>query len=381
MEEFTTPAFLLNRSPDDLQSIGLKALPADIDVSEGSHAWNFTRSAALIAAEICEFVLPEVVKLIFPEWSYGEYLVTHARARAMEPLTATAATGEITITGDVGTVIPAGSLFVTSTINDEPSAEYKTMEEVSIPEGGSVTVAVECTHPGIDGNTAANTVVHSQRKISGIKAVTNENVITGGTEEEDDEALIERILDYDRSLGDSFVGSVADYKRWAESVDGVGTAEVIPVKDTSGLVTIFLMDANGNPANEALCEAVYNYIMSPNDENARLAPPCVELHVDAPQTVTLTIEATVELAGDATIESVRAAFLTRIAEYLPEAMNDGEIRYSRITRELSQTPGVYDYKAVAISYAGARGATNVIVADSDLPIVNEDSLILTAGTV
>ena len=386
MAEYETPAFLENHSADDFHEIGLSALPSDIDASEGGHTWNFTRSAALIGSEICEYVLPRVIQLIFPEWSYGTYLDGHARTRAMNRRAATAATGEITITGQEGSVIPLGSLFVTTSINDEPSSEYRTTEYAQIPETGVIKVGIECVTTGISGNVAAGTIVHVGSKIDGITSVTNENAVTGGTEEETDESLIARICDYDQSLGDSYGGSASDYKRWAESVDGVGSAEVIPAQDTSGLVTIVLIDANGDPANEDLRDAVYSYIMSPDDPANRKAPTGAYLSVVAPETVTIAIKATVELEDESTIESVKEAYLALILAYLPESMKDGEIKYTSITSKLSNTVGVYDYSNVQIGIVGeggtvSYGTSNITLSDRSLPIITEDWLLLTSGTV
>lgn len=75
---------------------------------------------------MCEFVLPEVIKLIFPEWSYGTFLDEHAKGRGITRRAATAAIGKITITGTAGAVIPAGSLFSTASVNGEPSVDFKT---------------------------------------------------------------------------------------------------------------------------------------------------------------------------------------------------------------------------------------------------------------
>ena len=52
MAEFTKPSFLLNRSTNDNHAKMREIIPADIDMSEGGHAWNMTRPTALIAAEI-----------------------------------------------------------------------------------------------------------------------------------------------------------------------------------------------------------------------------------------------------------------------------------------------------------------------------------------
>ena len=381
MAVFTTPAFLANHGPDELQKLGMKIMPDDIDMSAGGHPWNFTRSAALMAAEICEYVIPEAIRVFVPGYSYGTYLDDHARARAMSRRQATAANGTVTVTGDTGAVIPAGSVFSTSSINGEPSVDYQTVEEAKIPADGTVVVHVACTQAGIIGNTAAATIIHVSSKIAGITSVSNEKAVTGGTEEESDESLIERIENYDRSLGNTYGGSPADYKHWAESVDGVGKASVIPAQDNSGLVTIVLTDANGDPATEALRNAVYDYIMSPDDQYARLAPTGAFLSVLSPATVKLAVQATVQLTGDATIESVKASFLKNLQAYLPEALTDKEIRYSRITRELSNSDGVYDYSDVKIGVNNdgnvTYGETNIEVSQVQLPAISESDLHLT----
>ena len=380
MAEFNTPEFLLNRSTDDFHSKMKTILPSDIDISQGGHAWNLTRPTALVAAEICEFILPEVVRLIYPKWSYGDFLDEHARVRNMTRLAATAATGEITIAGEPGTVIPEGSLFATAAVNDEPSIDYATLEEVTIPESGAVTVPVQCTIAGTAGNTQADTVVLVGSRISGVSAVTNQEPITGGTEEESDESLQERIDEYDKSQGNSFTGCPADYKRWAMSVDGVGEAVVLSATDDTGLVTIILTDANGEPATEQLCEAVYNYIMRPDDPYMRLAPVNAFLSVRAPDTLAIRIRAIVEMVTGATMESVKADFLARMAKYLPLAMDEGEVKYSRVAAILSATAGVNDYKSLQIGTTD-YDTDNIAISSTQLPVVTVDELDFTDGNV
>lgn len=150
--------------------------------------------------------------------------------------------------------------------------DYETLETVVIPSGGSVTAAVRCTQAGIIGNATAGAIEIVSSRLTGITGVINTVGITGGTEEESDESLIERIAEYDKSQGDSYTGTPSDYKRWAKSVAGVGDATVISAQDDSGLVTIILTDSNGDPATELLCTTVYNYIMRPDAPEERLAP-------------------------------------------------------------------------------------------------------------
>lgn len=385
MAEFETPVFLQNHSVEDVHALMKRVLPADIDMSAGGHAYNLTIATALVVAEVCEFVLPEVINLIFPETSYGRYTDGHAKGKGMTRRPATAASGEITINGEPNTVIPAGSMFSTAAVNDQPSVDYRTLEVITIPDSGTVTVDVECTQTGIIGNTMENTVVLVSSRLKGITAVTNEKPLTGGTEEEDDASLIERIVEYNRSQGESYVGSPADYKRWAMSVPGVGSATVISAQDTSGIVTIIITDANGDPATEQLCNSVYNHIIRPDAPDERLAPTNAILKVEPPATMQLSIKATVELAEEATLESVKRAYSAQLALYLPEALEAKEIKYSRIWAVLSATEGVHDHSGLQIGLKVGEtvtyGTDNIPITSNQLPTVDVDDLILTAGTV
>lgn len=382
MAEFTTPAFLLHSSPEEIHETMKAILPADIDLSEGSHAWNFTFPTALVASELMEFVLPEVLKVIFPEYAYDEFLDGHAKARGISRRSANPASGEITITGIVDTVIPAGSLFATAAVNEEPSVDYKTLEEVTIPESGSVTVEIQCTQGGTIGNTTKNTIVLVASKLTGITGVTNEKEVSGGTEEEDDESMKSRILEYDKSQGDNFVGSAADYKRWATSVDGVGEATIITPQDDSGLVTIVLTDANGAAATEQLCESVYNYIMRPDAPGERLAPVNALLSVVPPSTMGIAIRATVELEEGATVESVKISFVSQLATYLATAMDEKEIKHTRIAACLSATSGVNDFSGLEMCIKGGEyGTGNIHITTTQLPEISAEDIEITAGTV
>lgn len=388
MREFKIPFFLENKSANDIFESMKLELPDDIDISEGSHEWNMTRPTALEVARICQFILPEVVKLIFPDWSYGEYLDAHGRRSNILRRAATAARGVLTITGAPNTDIPAGSLFSTASVNESPTTDYATVETVKIPVGGVVDVEVACTKTGAVGNTAKETVIVVSSKLTGITSVINKEEIVGGTDTESDESLRLRINEYDATQGQSFVGNVSDYKRWATSVDGIGEATIVPPAedDDSGTITIILTDANGAPANSSLIKAVNDYIMRPDEPRQRLAPPNARLNIVAPTTVVIAIKATVELVDGYTVESVKKALVTNMSKYLPQAMDEKEIKYTRVARVLSDTAGVNDYSGLQIgkkqSTGGVMfGTSNIPVAINELPTIVIDNLTITSGTV
>ena len=383
MEDFIIPDFLADYSEEAVYQRMRAMLPADIDSSEGSHVWNFLRPTASVAAELCQFALPQVIMMIFPEWAEGEYLDAHAAERGLTRRGAAAAEGTLTITGTPGTEIPADSRFTTASTDDRPAAEYATTEDAAIDEEGTVSVQAVCTQPGPAGNTAAGTVVLVSGRMAGITGVTNPEPITGGAGEESDETLRDRILEYDRNLNVSFVGSVADYKRWARGSDPrVGSVTVLDDRDGQGTVTILLTNTDGAPASEDLCTAVYNAIMRPDAPEERPAPVNANLIVRAPTPVPIAVQATVELVSGATLSGIKSAFLQALKGYLPTALEEKEVKYTRVAAALSAVSGVNDYSGLVIGAAGGTLGTGNIPLDTDeLPTLSSGNLDLTEGTV
>lgn len=50
--------------------------------------------------------------LMFPMWAWGEWLDLHAAKEGIERRPAGYASGKINVTGDPGTIIPKGTIFV-----------------------------------------------------------------------------------------------------------------------------------------------------------------------------------------------------------------------------------------------------------------------------
>lgn len=381
MAEFTLPSFLENHSVDENYEKMMSIIPADIDKSEGSHTWNMTIGTAYFGAYFAEFIIPEALKLIWPMYSenHAKAMEDHAKTRGLVRRSATQASGELTITGAAGTEIPAGTMFTTTSVDDEPAVEFVTTAYAKIGPDESVTVDILAVSAGKIGNVAENTIILKANKITGITGCTNKKEITGGTEQETIESLQARINEYDAMQGMSFVGSPSDYKRWAMSVDGVGNAIVIGAEgdDDSGLVTIVLTDSNGDPASELLLTSVYDYIMRPDTPSERLAPINAYLSVIPPETIELNIAVTIELEEEVSIEDVKTNLLAALKTYLAEAAEAHEIRWTKIGSVISKVTGVADYKDLLVN----GDTANIAIADTQVAVVEEDNLNLTTGKV
>ena len=383
MEDVSTyvpPEILDDIDEDVIHSRMLAIIPDSIDKTEGGFVYDFTMPAAIEKADAM-IRINEAIKLFFPEWSRDEWLDKLAREVGLTRRSAATAETTLTVEGEEGTVIPSGFTFATSTTLISSNVEFTTIQEITIPEGGTISVPVVCSVSGAEGNVPANTIVMMPSPLYGINSVTNENAAVGGVDEEDDDSLRERVMYADRSTDTSFVGCDADYKRWAQEVDGVGDAIVVPewAGAGTGTVKIVIMDATGQPASEALIQSVYNHIISPDDRSQRKAPIGAILTVDTASMLDISISATVTIEADGDIANIREEFAKNITSYFEEAKQEGientdgigYIRYTRVGSVLSSTEGILDYDDLLVN----GGTSNISVLQDKYPTI--DSITLT----
>ena len=340
--------FLQGMDDETLHKEMLDALPDDLDKTEGGFAWDFTKPTALRVAMFAEQPLLNAIACIFPIFSFGSFLDYHGDVRSMPRKAPTKSYGHVQVKAKAGTEFPAGTLFNTKADDAKEYVEFVSIESGTVEsDTEAIDLPVEAVKAGVEGNVSAHSIVLLGSKITGVISVDNAEATTGGTDEESDDSYKDRIVQYDQTKSVSYVGSAADYKRWALEVPGTGNAEIISAQDDSGLVTIILTDANGDPANEQLCEAVYNHIQSPDDKYARLSNTNALLSVVPPSTVAITISATVELVDAGTMEAVKTAFISALKTYL--AGCGGEIKYSQVYKVLSSVAGINDHKDLLLN--------------------------------
>ena len=71
MAEFEIPDFLQGQSPEEIYSDMTEQMPSDIDISEGSHPYNYTFPTAYIVSRLVQFRLIEAIKMITPQFCQG----------------------------------------------------------------------------------------------------------------------------------------------------------------------------------------------------------------------------------------------------------------------------------------------------------------------
>ena len=379
---FTLPSFLLNQSVDEIHANMMSHLPDDIDKGENGFPWDFTRPTAIEKSRMVQYVLSRAIQNLVPAYADDEQILEyHAQCRGITRGDAVHAKAAITIKGAKGTVVPAGFKFSTAATLEDAGIVFGTDAEAVIPENGEVSVSVTAETPGACGNVAAGTIIMVVKPLSGIQSVTNPEAANGGSEEEEMEHLRNRILEYDQNQGNSFVGSVSDYKRWAEeTVEDenssevkyiVGNAKVLPSEDGSGKVSIIVTDRDGNPADSTICQKVTQHIMGPdNDPSKRLAPVNAVIEVIQPAVIPVSVAAAVKIDSDYTLEAVKSAFADKLTAYIKSQEAQQEVVYAKIGSLLIETGGVMDYLSLKVN----GGEQNLIIEDNSMPVMGEVTL-------
>lgn len=366
MSEFIMPDWLKGQDAETIHQRMMARLPPDIDNTEGGFPWDFTKPTALEKAELLQFHLVETIKIMFPEWSYGEYLDLHAKRVGLTRRAAGYAYAKVEVEGIPGTIIPAGFAFAVPSVNSQPAIEFRTEEAVEIAEDGKATVGVLAVLPGTGGNVPADAIVLMVSPMRGITAIKNPEKASGGTEEESDDSLRARIMEIEQGLDTGFVGCDADYIRWSKEVPGVGTSFVIANwnPEVKNSVKLVVLDANGESANDHILELVYNHIMSPEDRLSRKAPIGAILTVVAPvmKEIAYSLSATLEDGYDAT--TVADSIAAAIQQYYIRAKTEGLVQYIHIHAIITQAPGIYDFTNLTMN----GGIENIAIALDQYPV-------------
>lgn len=348
MEEFVAPDFIDGYDAEAIHARMMEALPEDIDGTPGGFPYDFTMPTAVEEAEMVQYHLVRTLMLMFPMWAWGSWLDCHAASAGLERKEAGKAYGVLHVSGDPGTVIPAGTLFATESA-DSVARQYISTEKYTIGEDGAADVTVEAVEPGTASNVMAGMVTLAVSRVQGIMGVLNPEPMTGGTDAEDDESLRGRIMEAFSSSSASFAGNISDYQRWAKEVTGVGDAVIIPEWDGPGTVKVIVTDGNGEPANEHIREMVYSHIVSPDAPLQRLAPIGASVTVAAPENVDISYSVDVRLKDGYTLDAVREAFLANLGEYYKMAMQEGMLMYNHVASFLLHTKGVGDFRNLEVN--------------------------------
>lgn len=163
-------------------------------------------------------------------------------------------------------------------------------------------------------------------------------------EGEDDETLRARALASLKRQGAG--GNADDYAEWCAQVEGILRVRVLPLARGAGTVDILAVGSDGKAAGTADVAAAQQIV----DENR---PIGADAKVFAATEKALNIAASVVLDEGASLESVRTAFGTALADFCRDGALTGQIvSYARVSALLLACEGVADVTAFTLNGAG-----------------------------
>lgn len=188
----------------------------------------------------------------FPQSAAGKYLDYHGQLRGITRKSGHKAGGILRFKIDSARAeplrVPAGTVCTTAGL-----VRFVTTEDALIRAGALYAdAAAEAEIVGTAGNVPAERITNMTRAPVGVTGVTNPAAFAGGSGEEDDESLRERILDSFIRLPNG--ANAAFYELRALSHPGVEAVRVIPRHQGIGTVGVVVSTAGGVPEQALLQE-------------------------------------------------------------------------------------------------------------------------------
>ncbi len=220
-----------------------KALFPDVDISEMSDEWLWTRlqSAATMANHAHQNA---TVNDLLPDNSEGPLLRRWATIRGVTPKTATGArkADALRVVGTAATNIPDASELVHS----ESGLRFKTLGASIIGPGGFVDVDVVAIDVGSQTRLNKGEILTFVILIGNVQedAELQLDLDEGGDDVESDGDLRRRVLS--RFSSPALGGAAEDYVQWALEVTGYLDAYTYPLRAGNGTVDLVALHAGSN---------------------------------------------------------------------------------------------------------------------------------------
>lgn len=275
-----------------------------------------------------------------------EYLIRRCAEWGITPHPATKAV----LKGEFNIDIEIGSRFSLGTLN------YVAIDRLE--EG---IYRMECETAGVVGSRELGTMVPIDY-IPGLTKAELTGIISGGSDEESTEALMERYLTKVREPSTS--GNRYDYYNWAMECEGVGAAKVFPLAGGPGTVKVIIADANMSAAGTGLLKTVREHI-------EELRPIGADVTVASVVEKAVNVSAGIKLQACMNLGVVQNAFQAALTDYLHRAALDmSYVSLARVGNLLLGTDGVEDYSGLLLN--GVSG--NMALTEEEIAVTGTVTL-------
>lgn len=341
-------------TPESIKAAILAEAGDSLETREGSFLDSMAGPAAVEIWKVYQ-AMNAVISIAFPDESAGGYLDLEGAKYGITRKPGTRARCTMTLTGTAGSTIPAGTVFLTL-----EGLEFALLEDVLLT-GGSDTGTAEATEIGSAYNVEGGAITRMVTTMTALSAWTNASA-TGGTDQESDAALYERIRDFRSRQATS--GNAYHYEQWAMEVAGVGGAKIFPLWNGAGTVKVVLVDADMEPASSEIVAAAAAHIEAERPIGATVT-------VAAAQSLPIHVAAKLTLDGSTTLPEVKAVFASELDAYLKTlAFRTSILRYNQVAYLLLSLPGVLDFTSLTLN----GGTGNVSIGAEQVPALGEVTL-------
>jgi uncharacterized phage protein gp47/JayE len=324
---YSAPSFetIRTRALRDIRSL----LP-DADITSDSD--NYVRASSVSAvAEGIHQQSAWTARQIFPDSADFDELKKHAATRDVYPKSATVAGSTIAITGTAGRTLPVAS----QARHNASGTVVKTTAVVTLGADGTAVAPVTTTDTGaaLNGLEGAATLTSPPL---GVDSACTLAVLKGGTDDEKQESLLARYLDVLRNPPSG--GNLADYRRWALSVDGVSTVLVIPKRRGGNSIDVVITSAGG-PSSLDIIAACQAYIDS-------VAPAGADVWVFTPAVLSVDLALRLAPAVGYVLAGLQSAVESAAAGVIDPLVPLETLYRIRLTAAISSLAGVVDFDLV-----------------------------------
>ncbi len=342
---------------EELKERCLAEVPPELDKREGS---LIDTAVAPVCAELAAayLTLQSYYDLLFPDTSEGEYLDKIAAQYGLARGKATPAVLRAVFKSQKGGTFspPDGMRFSMNGL-------FYLLSGSRDGEG-----VLTCETAGEDGNQLGQPLPCDY--LSDFESAEAVEILTPGEDREEDEPLRERVLELLKYP--AFGGNVSDYKEKVRTVAGVGGVRVTPVVLGGGTVGVEVLGSDLMPAGETLLEAVRTLLIPEYQaDGLGLAPIGHTVYVEAPDSVTIDVQAGILTRGDtgevkALAEEAVKAYLRSLRAGWEDA--DPVVRYSGMIAALSDAEGVLDVSGLMINGGTANVACDGVPVEGTITL-------------
>ena len=217
----------------------------------------------------------------------------------------------------------------------------------------SIDIAVQASNSGSQSNVTFGTIVNCQSKPAGIDEVINYESTSGGTDNETDDELRNRVPLFLSSLSK---GTKDALKAAALSIDGVKNANIIEPDPPNGIVTVFIDDGSGTSTVD-LIRAVKDKINGTtngveNNLEAGIRSAGIAVNVTSPTVKQITINATVTLNIGYDTEIVKNEIITNVGQWLNSHATGKNVLRADLIRIIKEVNGVYNIDLSTLTMNG-----------------------------